>query len=416
MLTRFIKRRHSIGGFWGALAGAVGSVAGGLLGGGSSTQTKPNKITPAELARLQQLEDMILAEQGYKRGANPEVQAQYDALKAQYDAISGVGEAGLQQGYINNDGAFIQRNGNDPIPTGKKLIYWNPVTKSPIAAENLATERDSLRNQMKAIEQGGQLTSGIQKIEGFQSEDDLIRKQYEAQSAPLMEQFKSLLNQSLTKDFALNGANPAEARAAAEKFTDETFTNAARARLQDFRSQVEGDLRSKAASLGREPNLDSATQSRIFEESMRGLRDLELERGARVAERADMLGYQRPLEQLERAAGGLGVYQGQSSFITDLANKARENRLNLINMRTGFADRQARERGVNVSQYTNPGLIGAAGGLMQGTAGLVQGYRGLQDLFKNEKPQEYISNTAGGYTYGAPSGGKFGFGLGDLRK
>lgn len=213
--------------------------------------------------------------------------------------------------------------------------------------------------------------------EEFGAQGDGGAGAFQSETDDIANMFKQLLQQTLTTDFVNQGRPTAEALAASQEFVDQTFTNPSRVAMQQLGDQFQSDARAKAAALGRNPDIDLGTNQAIFQELARNEAQLQAERGSRIAGRADEVSYQRPMEQagfqLGAAQQGLGALQQRSGFISDLASRAQQNRMNLLNMRTGLAGIDQAERFKNVSQTTTPqggGLLGTLGGLGKGALGI----------------------------------------------
>lgn len=346
------------------LAGVASAVVGGLSGGGSkSSKVKIVPRTAQEQAQYDAYVQELMKLQG-KQFVNQGNPAADQAAAAKIRQDLETMKRSLTIGASPGQGVTVDAQGR-------------PVTLQGIEQKLAMSDADLLKAEgIKAQSQ-----QGVEDIPGFKSPEQLIQEEYKKFSDPLLAKFKKLLNTTLTDDFIQNGYKPNEARAASEAFVDATYTNQARAKMSDLQNQFQSNLSAQAASLGRNPAIDSATQSRIFEEMVRGERDIGLERGARVAQRTDELAYNRPLEALQRSVGGLGAYQTQSNFLSDLAQRAMNNRIGLLNLQGGLLDRGFKERypgsGAGQSEQYNPSLAERVGG---GIASGVSMGKGIADI------------------------------------
>lgn len=155
------------------------------------------------------------------------------------------------------------------------------------------------------------------------------------------------------KTFLTNGTNPTpEDIANASAFVDQTFTNPSQQVLKQQQQDFSDQARATAASLGRDPNADIATQQAIAGESMRQGIGLQAERGARIQ--------QATSDQFTRGLQGLQAGQQGSGFLNDLSQRAFTNRMGLLNARSGLADFYQKERSkTSINQATSsPGLLG----------------------------------------------------------
>lgn len=194
--------------------------------------------------------------------------------------------------------------------------------------------------ELKRLEEiEGELT----KLLGGQQPGQAERSAFEAETAPLAEAFKTLLTDTVQKQMG----DPQAAR----EYVQATFTRPAEERLRQFTSDFENQQRARAASLGRDPNIDYETNRGIYSELARQQANLAAEESARVA--------QRPQELAQLGLQGLGGLQQRSAFLTDLGQRAMENRLNLLNARTGIGDAFFRERASQRFQKgPTPGAFG----------------------------------------------------------
>jgi hypothetical protein len=203
--------------------------------------------------------------------------------------------------------------------------------------------------------------------------DEAGAQPYSQGTMDFQNMFRDILTKAVASDMAGGSYNP-EQLANATKFVDDTFTASGKIALDDFdRSQ-----RERAASLGRDPNMDFQAGNIIADQSRR----LGAERGAQIANRID----QTAMRGLQTASQGLGQLANQdvvrSSFLNDLSQKAFNNRVNLLNQRTGIGNIYQNERFQNVSQAESQTTPGQSGGLLGGLSNLSSGVSGVIDLGK----------------------------------
>jgi hypothetical protein len=312
-------------------------------------------MTPAEIARMQAIESDILALGGQSRDYSA-VEKRKAALKNEVAAL----EAEIAKLRPNNNGADREK--------GKAL-------RTKINAIN----RDlSLDNDNFAARYG---------IEVGKTDPNAPPPGQDAQSMEFTRMFQDLLTKSIASDMAGGGNFTPEQLAGATKFVDETFTKSAQVQLDQVSRDFEQQQRARAAALGRDPNMDMQTQAAIGTRLADLNAQLGAERGAQIAGRLDQL----PQRALGSAALG-------SAFFNDLSQRAYNNRLGLINARSGIADRFAAERGRNsTTSMTTPGedrgLLGNIGGLVG--AGREIGrmipsgtFSGLGSIFQNSPAQQ----------------------------
>lgn len=173
------------------------------------------------------------------------------------------------------------------------------------------------------------------------------------QDAELQNMFRSQLVNFLGRDFG--GAPTPEQLQQATSFVDQTFTAPAQEALRQTESEAQTAIQANTAALGRNPNLDVATQQAIAGEIARQRLGLQAERGARIGEQANVFtdrGFNQGIGQLQAGMSGSG-------FLNDLAQRSFENRLNLLNARTGVANiYQSNRLRLNQPGGTTPGLLG----------------------------------------------------------
>jgi hypothetical protein len=188
--------------------------------------------------------------------------------------------------------------------------------------------------------------------------------------------FKQHLTSFLTGDQST--VPNADQIARAKDFVNQTFGNPAEAALQDYEGKFNASQQATAASLGRNPNADQATQQAMFNEGMRTRRDLENERGSRVAQTA--LGFND--QAYNRDATSLG-------YLNNLTQQAFGNRMNLLNARSGINASLQRDRLSNLSSTKG----GTTSGLLTNATAVGKGLNDFQYQWWNRP----IKQTGGGY-------------------
>jgi hypothetical protein len=194
---------------------------------------------------------------------------------------------------------------------------------------------------------------------------------YQTDTNNIEQLFRDHLTQFLT-----NNGNPSpEQTAAATNFVDKTFTAPTQNALDQYMGNFESEQNAKAASLGRNPNSDVATNQAIFGEGYRQTKNLQNERASRIASRADDQG----LQTLNAGLTG-------SNFLNSLTQQSFSNRLGLLNARSGIADYYQKNRGVlNQQGSGSAGLLPTLGSLGPNTNGAISGVtsavKGIGGLF-----------------------------------
>lgn len=228
----------------------------------------------------------------------------------------------------------------------------------------------------------------LQEIEGS------INQLYGQQSQ--QDPSTDLFRQALTHFMAGGSSNPnptPEQLQQATSFVDQTFTNPSQVALDQYNKDFTSQAQAQAAAMGRNPNLDIATQQAIQGEIARQGLGLQAERGARIQQAARDLndtGYARGLQQLKAGMQG-------SNFLNSLGQQAFANRIGLLNQRTGLADMFQRERQV--------GKYGTTSGALTNLTSIGKGMNDFQYQFWNRP----IQQTTSGYTQ-MMSGGLGGMG------
>ena len=252
------------------------------------------------------------------------------------------------------------------------LVGGKKKQKTTTQIEQETEEEKKLRNQLLQLIQG---LSGP----GSQYESDLSAARASAptlssQDKQIQDLFRNNLISYLSGPSAQGRASP-EQVASATDFVDQTFTAPARQQLQEFQKQFGEQQSQQAAILGRQP-LDTALQDRTAQNLAPLFLQLGAERGSRIAQRTDEV----PLRNIQVGLQGLsGVnnilnQQGfQSNFLSNLANQALSNRINLASAQsqgfTGLLDRLRQERfgraGQTQTGTQDRGLAGFIGGIQQ---------------------------------------------------
>ena len=150
--------------------------------------------------------------------------------------------------------------------------------------------------------------------------------------------------------------------AKATSFIDQTFTNPAQAQLKQQTMDLQSQYAAQAAAMGRNPNADIATQQAFLGEATRAGLSLNAERGARIQAQTEN-SFNRGLTQLNAGMQGSG-------FLNQLGQQAFQNKLSLLNGRTGLAGLYQNERGQK-----------AAG--IQTSSGLLTNINAMQNAFGN---------------------------------
>lgn len=157
----------------------------------------------------------------------------------------------------------------------------------------------------------------------------------------------------------------------ASDYVDQTFTNPAQVSFDKFQREYMAKQNEQAAALGRQP-MDSSIQQQNF----RTLADIQAqmgaERGSRIAQRSDVLGYQRPMEQM--------------GFINDLNQQAFQNRLGLMNLQSGLYNNMQNYRLATAGRSTiglpsDKGVLGGLTGIVQGASGFAKAIKSFGSNF-----------------------------------
>lgn len=399
--------------------GFVSDIVGGatdfLTGSGGSSSTQSRSVptmTPEERARLQGIESELIGMGGnvnpaiaqYKQGLSTK-QVKVDELMSLWNERPGA--RGYKLG--NNKSGLTKAQVSskiDNLLNELGLPNWDDVRfgdaeklKAQISSE-INMGDDAIANKLGVPLYLGGSRPGV---------DESAAQPYGSQTEMLQKMFKDILTKSIASDMAGGTYNP-EQLANATKFVDDTFTKSAQVALDDFSNQQ----RERAAALGRDPNLDQQTSSQIADATAR----LGAERGARIAGRIEETG----LRALQNAMGGSAA-AGQmdltkSGFLNDLAQRAYNNRLTLLNARSGIGDKYSNERYQNVTNtiFTpgqDGGLLGDLSSITSGISGLGTSVMGLGNLgssaFKGLKDfmgggTGNIISDANPYAYGERSG------------
>lgn len=231
--------------------------------------------------------------------------------------------------------------------------------KKPVQGSNYAPMSEEEYQRLSDIEN---------QIESLFGEQGSLANKNLQQSQEIQNLFANNLKSFLTT----GGQQTPEQLKQASDFVDQTFTAPAQNALNQSMIDYENRASAKAAALGRNPNADVATNQAIAAEGMRQNLGLQAERGQRIQQASQDI-YNRGLGSLNA-----GLQGGQ--FLNNLGQQAFNNRLSLLNGRTGLADFYQRERGkttagtqTSTGALTNLASIGgtAAGiGAMGGLGGI----------------------------------------------
>jgi len=142
---------------------------------------------------------------------------------------------------------------------------------------------------------------------------------------------------------------------------DKTFTDPAQAQLKQQTADLQSQYAAQAAAMGRNPNADIATQQAFLGDATRAGLSLNAERGARIQadiqtqtdnnENSFQNSFNRGLSQLSAGMQGSG-------FLNQLGQQAFQNKLSLLNGRTGLAGLYQNERGQKAAGIqTSSGLL-----------------------------------------------------------
>lgn len=238
---------------------------------------------------------------------------------------------------------------------------------APTSVEDKQSLHD-FNNKVNSL-YGAQLNAGANA--------QLNTPQYAQGDKQIQDTFRQHLMDFMTHD---QGPNPSpDQLKQAQDFVDQTFTNPAQNSLNDYTSQFNAQQQAQAAALGRNPNLDQATNQAIYNEGARNQRNIQTERGSRVAQTAlglNQEGYNRGLNGLQAGISGinagnsiLGGNLNQQSFLNGLQQQAFGNQLNLLNASTFTPQFNQRDRIADVTQGgggTSSGLLTNINGIQNG--------------------------------------------------
>jgi hypothetical protein len=214
---------------------------------------------------------------------------------------------------------------------------------TPGAQQNVQNWQDQL----------SKLTSGQQNNANMYSGNVINPGQQDFQKM-----FQDHLQQFLTTSGQGTAPTP-EQQAQAANFVDQTFTNPTQNALNQYNSDFGDAQNAKAASLGRNPNADVATQQAIYGEGLRNTLNLQADRGSRIAQTAQDLNSQNFQRQYTGIMGGTygnNALNQNSAFLSDLQQKAFGNQLGLLNSRSalgGLLQNQSQRQ-----RETGPGQAG----------------------------------------------------------
>lgn len=188
-------------------------------------------------------------------------------------------------------------------------------------------------------------------------------------------QFKDMLSRYLATGSSIGQPSP-EAMSQATDYVDRTYTSFAQEQLRRQQSDLEVQAGNQATVLGRQVT-DSDFQKNLAKSLQQGNLDIAQKRAGLI----DEVAYQRPQQQL--------------SFLSDLNQRAMQNRVALLNL--------AAQTGLSQQQLGLNERLGAAGQVVQnspaGIGASISGIGGgLSDLGK----------AVGGFNFGGQGSGTFG--------
>lgn len=233
---------------------------------------------------------------------------------------------------------------------------------------------------------GGKKSQGkaLSPVEAGSSEDLLVKNldkelnsQYASQGNIANQQQVSA--DELTKLFTSHlkqfmGQTPQQQQQLGTEFVDSTFTNPAQAvvnqNLSDFQSQGAG----RAAALGRNPNVDIATQQALLGETQRQNIGLQAERGSRIQSATNDI--------YNRGLGSLNAGMQGSGFLNSLTQQAFGNQLNLLNGMSGLSQYYQNNRRNDASNTSyNSGLLTNIQGITNAASGITKNLGSLGSAF-----------------------------------
>lgn len=215
------------------------------------------------------------------------------------------------------------------VGKGASMLFGGD--QKPVQGANYAAMSDDEIARLQSIE------SEIERLFGEQGS---LSKANLAQS----QEVQSLFADNL-KNFLSGGAQSPEIQQQNASYIDQLFTNPMQKVINQNVANYEAQAAAKAASLGRNPNADVATQQAIAGEAMRQNLGLQAERGQRI-------------QDLQTGQLNAGIQGG--GFLNNLGQQAFTNRFNLLNQRSGLADFYQRQRSNTTTNNmsTSPGLLG----------------------------------------------------------
>lgn len=247
---------------------------------------------------------------------------------------------------------------------------------------------------------GGKKIDEYQKVAPVSEEEkkrqgaieELIKAEYGQQGAPSADVSFDPKDQAIQDLFReqlmtfMTGSKTSkptpEQMAEATAFVDQTFTAPMQEVMRNQSADYESAAQAKAQALGRNANLDIATQQAIYGENMRNQNAITAERGSRIAQegvRRNEGDFNRGLQGLQAGMNGtqLGFQNQQakmqrSGFLNDLAQRAFNNRMGLLNARSSLNDYMQRDRHGNITK--------GGGGT---TSGLLTNINSIQNAFSD---------------------------------
>lgn len=192
----------------------------------------------------------------------------------------------------------------------------------------------------------------LQDLEG--QINDLFGPQNDARVGAMAQNkdIQNLFANNLKTFLLKGGQNTPEDVNRASQFVDQTFTNPTQNVVNQNIADYQSQAQAKAAALGRDPNIDIATQQAIAGEGLRQNIGLQAERGNRIQ--------QAVKDNYNQTLGSLNAGMQGSGYLNSLAQQAFSNQLNLLNGKTGLADFYQKERGKTTTNNvsTTPGIFG----------------------------------------------------------
>lgn len=223
---------------------------------------------------------------------------------------------------------------------------------------------------------GAKTPEEAKRLQDIESKiNELFGQQSQAGSSnqAASQQLASMFQDNLKSFLAGGSQNPnpsPEQLQQASQFVDQTFTNPAQNQLKQQLNDLQSNYAASAASMGRNPNLDIASQQAFASDASKAGLGLQAERGARIQQEATRLNDQN----YNRGLQGLNVGMQGSGFLNGLGQQAFTNRMGLLNARSGLADIYQRDR-ANQGTQTNfsSGLLTNLNSIQNGIGNVAMG-------------------------------------------